>query len=97
MKDFIFFMHNDPAMPIDETAWGAYLAGLRASGAFEGGSEIGGGTCFRQSAAPAPLSDHLSGFLRLSAETLEDAQSFLAGNPVYEAGGTIEIRELPKT
>ena len=27
----------------------------------------------------------------------QDARAFLKGNPVFEAGGTVEIRELPRS
>lgn len=30
------------------------------------------------------------------ARDLEHAREYLDGNPVYEAGGTVEIRELPR-
>jgi len=30
----------------------------------------------------------------LRAQSLEDAQRFLAGNPNYDAGGTVEVRQL---
>ena len=48
----------------------------------------------RKGHADMPSDSNLTGFIRLRAEGLESARSFLAGNPVYEAGGTIEIREL---
>jgi hypothetical protein len=51
----------------------------------------------RKSGTPAPLAAHLGGFIRITARDLDHAQSFLDGNPVYEAGGTVEIRELPVT
>ena len=35
------------------------------------------------------------GFIRVRAADIEAARHFLAGNPVYEGGGTVEIRELP--
>ena len=35
-----------------------------------------------------PVSAHLGGYLRVRAESLDDARRFLAGNPVYESGGT---------
>jgi hypothetical protein len=38
----------------------------------------------------------VTGFLRIRAASLDEAASFLAGNPVFEAGGTVELRELPK-
>ncbi len=39
---------------------------------------------------------HISGFIRIEADDLEHATRLLAGIPVYEAGGTVEIRELPR-
>jgi len=39
-----------------------------------------------------------SGAIRgLFADNLDYAKSMLSGNPVFEACGTIEIRELPRT
>ena len=44
-----------------------------------------------------PIPTHLGGFIRVGAESLADVDALLAGNPVFENGGTVEIRELPKT
>lgn len=33
----------------------------------------------------------------VAADSLDAARALLAGNPVFEAGGTVEIRELPRT
>jgi len=33
----------------------------------------------------------------VNAASLDQAKSLLIGNPVFEAGGTVEIRELPPT
>jgi YCII-related domain len=96
MPDFIFLMHNDaPDERGDE--WAAYLSGLEASGHLRGGSAIGGGVCARKHGADRPLTAHLSGFIRVEAAGLEEAKQLIEGNPVYEAGGTVEIRELPNT
>jgi hypothetical protein len=43
------------------------------------------------------MSSHLSGFIRVAAADLAAARGLVAGNPVFEAGGTVEIRELPRT
>lgn len=99
MNDYLLLMHDD--LPPDrardsEAAWAAYLGTLRASGRFDGGSAIGGGIALRRDGAPAAVTAHLGGYLRLRAESLQDAQRFLAGNPVFEQGGTVEIRELPR-
>ena len=95
MADFLLLMHDDA---IEATkGWDDYLRHLSDAGVFQGGSAIGGGMTARKDATPAPLAAHLGGFIRIAARDLEHARSFLAGNPVYEAGGTVEIRELPVT
>lgn len=96
VADFLLLMHGDTTSPVDEAAWGAYFARLRAAGVFEGGSAIGGGACVRKAGAPAALAGQLTGYLRLTADDLAHAQGFVTGNPVYEAGGTIELRALPR-
>jgi hypothetical protein len=95
MPDFVFLMHGDCVS--DEAPWEPYLHHLNESGAFQGGSAIGEGVCARKAGAPAPLTANLVGFIRINADSLDAARSLLAGNPVFEAGGTVEIRELPTT
>ena len=96
MADYILFMHDD-ASDDDPSAWDAYLRTLKQNGVFEGGSEIGSGICVRKGAAAADVSRHLIGYIRVTAATIDEVKSFLAGNPHFEAGGTVEIRELPRT
>jgi YCII-related domain len=99
MNDYILFMHNDATANTEagsDAAWGKYLAMLKASGRFSGGSSIGAGQCFAKATPPAAMTSHVSGYLRVQAESLEDARKFLEGNPVFESGGTVEIRELPR-
>ncbi len=99
MPDYLFLMHDDaPPGAIDrEEDWAAYIGRLRSSGHFAGGSEIGGGICVRKAGTVPPVSDWLTGYIRVTAGSLEEAQGLLAGNPVFEAGGTVEIRELPRS
>jgi len=96
MQDFLLLMHEDCQTPIPENRWPPYLAHLRATGALAGGSAIGGGETLRKSAPPAPITRHLGGYIRIQANSLADAKTLIPGNPVYEAGGTVEIRELPR-
>jgi len=96
MAEYILFMHDDAAAD-DASAWDTYLQALDRKGVFEGGSEIGSGVCVRKSGAPPAVTRHLAGYIRVTAATIEEAKSLLAGNPHFEAGGTIEIRELPRT
>ncbi|OQW73466.1 MAG: hypothetical protein BVN33_10235 [Proteobacteria bacterium ST_bin13] len=96
MTDYILLMHRDADPDVDDTGWDAYFGMLHATGAFQGGSSIGDGICINKAGAPPPISAQLGGFIRIAAPDLAAAKALVIGNPVYEAGGTIEIRELPK-
>jgi hypothetical protein len=95
MSEFLLLMHNDATDVVGD--WGAYLDRLHASGRFRGGSAIGTGTCVRKDDRQLPITAHLIGYLRVEASDIEDAKTFLKGNPHYECGGTIEIRALPRS
>jgi hypothetical protein len=95
MPDYIFFMHDDAHN--GENDWEPYLATLKKCGSFEGGSAIGNGICVRKSGAVPSLTTHLTGYIRVNADNLDHAKTMLAGNPHFESGGTVEIRELPRT
>ncbi len=94
MARFLLLMHQDSIAEEDPADWEPYLSKLRESKQFEGGSSIGGGSGYRRDGVPATTTDHLVGYLIVRAAGAEAARSFLDGNPVYEAGGTVEIREL---
>jgi len=96
MRDFILLMHNDATAPPSPEMWSTYFSFLRGQGAFQGGSSIGSGEAFRKLGRPGSGSEHLAGYVRIRATSLVDARGLLAGNPVFECGGTVEIRELPR-
>ena len=83
--------------PEKQGDWSAYLDALGAAGALRGGSAIGGGLCERRQAPTPAITRHLVGYIKIEARDLEHARELVRGNPVYEAGGTVEIRHLPKT
>jgi len=99
MTDFILFMHNDApqGQRRPDSEWEIYFAKLREVGAFQGGSAIGDGVCVSKSSPPVSITGHISGYIRVRAESIESARELVDGNPIYEAGGTVEIRELPRT
>lgn len=99
MNDYIFLMHNDARDDghSRDNGWAAYIAKLQQSGVFQGGSAIGDGICMSKAGTRPDITTKLSGFIRVQAESLSRAQELVHGNPVFEAGGTVEIRELPKT
>ena len=100
MHDYILLMHDDVPQagqqesPLD---WEPYLAKLRETGDFDGGSSMGGGTCIRKTGSAPGITAHLVGYIRVQAESLDAAKKLVQGNPVFEAGGTVEVRELPRT
>ena len=95
MADFLLLMHND--VERQTTNWDSYLAALRKGGNLQGGSAIGGGVCLRKSGNAAPMTQSVGGYIHIEADDLDHAKRLVAGNPVFEAGGTVEIRELPRT
>ena len=96
MLDFILLMHNDSITDPTPGQWDSYFAFLRERDAFEGGSSIGPGGTFRKQGVPGDTSTHLAGYIRVRAADLAAARALLAGNPVFDCGGTVEIRELPR-
>ncbi len=97
MPDYILFMHGDVSTKPTPGLWETYLAGLRATGAFQGGSEIGLGEVVRKRSAPPAITPHLTGYIRIEAKDMDAAKALVSGNPVFEAGGSVEIRELPQS
>jgi hypothetical protein len=94
MKEYILLMHGDTTQAVDASRWNSYFAALTAKGIFDGGSSIGTGEAMRRDSASAATTDHLAGYIRVRALDLQAAKDLVAGNPVYEAGGTVEVREL---
>ena len=97
MPDYLLLMHNDPTKAASDSDWSAYIEALAKTGKLRGGSAIGSGVCRRKSGAAPPITAQIGGFIRVEADSLAEAEALLAGNPVFENGGTVEIRELPKT
>lgn len=95
MTEFLLFMHNDTIGTPTSSMWDVYLTTLQARGAFLGGSGIGAGETIRRDADAAPVAEQLAGFIRLRAADIDEARTLIKGNPVYECGGTVELRELP--
>jgi hypothetical protein len=96
VRDFILLMHNDAVEKPAPELWPRYFSSLSVRGVFGGGSSIGSGEVFRKQETPDNPSDHLVGYIRVKSASLAEARELLAGNPVFECGGSVEIRELPR-
>lgn len=97
MPDYLLLMHNDPSKAASDSDWAVYIEALAKTGKLRGGSAIGGGVARRKLGTAPGITAHIGDFIRVETETLADAEAFLASNPAYENGGTVDIRELPRT
>ena len=74
--------------------WVTYIETLRKSGLFRGGSSLGNGVSIANKVdSGEPV---VTGFMRFEADSINDVRVLLEGNPLYEAGGDIELLELIK-
>lgn len=96
MRDFILFMHDDTTTAPVPEMWSSYFTALRRLDAFEGGSAIDSGLAYRKEGKPGSTSGRLTGYIKVRAKSLTAARKLLTGNPVFECGGTVEIRELSR-
>ena len=97
MPDYLMLMHNDPIRSASLRDWEIYVEALVRTGKFRRGSAIDSGVCRRKSGASPPITARIGSYIRVEADSLAEVEALLPGNPVYENGGTVEIRELAKT
>ncbi len=97
LADFIVLMHSHYDVSGNSENWQPYPDMLSSAGALRGGSAIGLGLCVRRSGNIPDVSRHLVGYMKIEARDLKHARELVRGNPTYEAGGTVEIRERPVT
>ena len=90
-------MHNDANQEVANADWDPWLEKLASLGVLRGGSAIGSGLCLKRNGSAGKISEHLSGYVKIEVSDVDQAKDLLSGNPVYESGGTVEIRELPVT
>jgi hypothetical protein len=77
--------------PASAGDWDAYIESLVESGCFRGGSALGNGVAVSKGKEDDEC--RVTGYMRFSAESIDEVRRLLAGNPLYEAGGSIELLE----
>ena len=87
MPDYVMLMMGTAS----EGDWDSYIESLIESGKFRGGSSLGNSVAVVKGEEDGVSS--VSGFMRFSADNIKEVRSLLAGNPLYEAGGRIELLE----
>ena len=76
----------------DEGDWDGYIQTLRQRPEFRGGSSLGNGVSVSKRGTSEPCV--VTGFMRFEADSIAAVRELVSGNPLYEAGGDIEILEL---
>ena len=91
MADFVMVMMGSAS----KGDWDTYIEKLIASGKFRGGSSLGKGIAAVKGSEESECT--VTGYIRLAASSLDDVKELLEGNPLYEAGGRIELlEEIPE-
>ena len=72
--------------------WDKYVTDMINTGKFRGGSSLGNGVCTTNGGQDQKCT--VTGFMRFEAASIDEVKELLAGNPVYEAGGEVELLEL---
>lgn len=91
MKEFMMIMKggNHDGNAAD---WQRYIDCLSESGMFRGGSAFGKGVCV--SGSDDSCECLTTGYMRFEAASIENILTLVAGNPVFESGGDVEVHEL---
>ena len=87
MPDYVMVMMGSAS----SGDWDSYVESLVESGKFRGGSSLGNGVSISKGKADGEC--RITGFMRFSADGIDDVRRLLSGNPLYEAGGCVELLE----
>ena len=79
-----------------EAEWDRFFELAKESGFFQGGSAIAQRTTIGSGGVP-DITEHIDGYMRFAADSLDALTKLLKQHPTVVHGGTIEICEMPKT
>lgn len=93
MSKYVFAFRNDPnraATPGEEEAWTAWFAELGGAVA-EFGNRVSRTSMVGEA---SPDGDALSGYVVITADSLDSAAALAKGCPGLQAGGRVEVGEI---
>ena len=94
--EYITFMHGDADSASTSDEWDRFFDLAKESGLFRGGSAIGKRWTIGDKEVP-DITDHVGGYMRFDADSVDELTALLRLHPTVVHGGTIEVCELPKT
>lgn len=92
MSEFVMIMKGRDLEGDPSIGWDIYIDNLMKTGKFRGGSAFGNGRCLSATSSVAECS--ATGYMRFEADSIEEIESLVVDNPVFIAGGAVEIHEL---
>lgn len=93
---YLALIHKHTDSPTTDEEWERFFEAAKASGMFQGGSEIGK----RYVVGRTPVidvTDSVDGYMRFDSDDLEQLLALVNNHPVIAHGGTIELCEMPKS
>ena len=109
MSDFLFLFRSERTgstaspeeMQRSLRKWGEWIQGLTQNGAFKGGEPLNSGG--KVVAGPKKLvtdgpfvesKEIVGGYLIVTAKSVDDAAEISKGCPIFDEGGSVEVREI---
>jgi hypothetical protein len=96
MTQYILLIQGNAKTRAPAAEWDRFLAAAKASGMFEGGSEIGTREVLGDTVSAQPTK-HIVGYMRFDAADKAKLLELLKSHPVVAHGGSVELCELPKS
>ncbi len=93
---YIALIHGNREANIHSSEWTRFIENAQASGMFKGGSELGQRYPIGATDVPDPT-NVIDGFMRFDSNDLSQLMALLESHPCIIHGGTIELREMPRS
>ena len=93
---YIAMIHKNTDSTPSSEAWEQFIVAAKASGMFQGGSEIGARKVFGRKAV-LDSTERIGGYMRFESGDPGKLAELIDTHPVVQHGGTVERCELPIT
>lgn len=94
--EYIVLIRNNATSPASSNEWDGFFDRAKSSGMFKGGSALGSAFVMGKE-VDEQASSMLGGFMRFDSESTTELKALLETHPVVQAGGSIEVVEMPVT
>ena len=96
MNQYLLLIHGNTKSATTDAEWESFFEIARASGMFQGGSEVGAKETIGHQ-TPPHTSTHIEGYMRFDTNDKPALLALLKQHPIVRHGGTVELCELPKS